>query len=150
MSNFDQTSAERILLSNSILSEGINAGVVVKNIQRTDKDGLSFMWDDGSVYCIANFKALTDYTASQAEALFAAGDYDGAVAVSNVSARVSVEDADKLSRSLRATIEMEMATTKKGITGLFPKKVVALEPVAPRKFTFGNKATVTVEEPVVA
>lgn len=143
MSRLDQTAAERILMSNRIVTVGINTNVRVSNISYKDKEGNPFLWEETEEpYAIANFQAMNEYGAEQAEALFAEEKYDEAVNT-NLSARISYEVAEELAKTMRASLELEPRQLKDGSTAELIRKVIPAVPNAVRQFSFAKK-----EQPV--
>jgi len=129
MSRLDQTAALRILKANSVVTTGITPNVRVTSVTSTNgKTGQPFVWEDSKEpYAIVNFQAMNTYGAKKALAEFKAEQYDECVN-NNLSARVSLEVADKLRKSLYATIEVAPATLKDGSTAELVRKVIPNEP----------------------
>ena len=129
MSRLDQVSALRILKANSVVTTGITPNVRVTSVTSTNgKNGQPFIWEDTKEpYAIVNFQAMNTYGAKKALADFKADKYDECVN-NNLSARVSLEVADKLRKSLYATIEVAPAVLKDGSTAELIRKVIPNEP----------------------
>ena len=140
MSRLDQQGAMRILKSNVVVSVGVTASVRVSNVTtRNGKTGRPFLWEDTKEpYAIANFQAMNNYGASKALEQFKAGSFDDCVN-NNLSARVTMEQAEQLQKSLYATIEVAPAELKDGSFADLIRKVIPNEPIVAKNFSFGKE-----------
>lgn len=143
MARLDQQGAMRILKANAVVTTGVTANVRVSNVStRNNKTGQPFLWEDTKEpYAIANFQAMNNYGASKALEQFKAGQFDECVN-NNLSARVTMEQAEALQKSLYATIEVAPAELKDGTTAELIRKVIPNEPTVARKFSFGEENVV--------
>lgn len=128
-------SAMQILKNARIVKAGVEKGVTISNISRINgKTGQPFLWEEtGEPYAIVNFRAMNQYGANQALADFKAGKFEESVN-HNLSARVSLELADKLVKGAPADVIIEAVTLKDGTQAELVRSVSPTEANTVRTF----------------
>lgn len=130
-------SAMQILKNARIVKAGVEKGVTISNVSRINgKTGQPFLWEEtGEPYAIVNFRAMNSYGAKNALSDFKAGKYAESVN-HNLSARVSIELAEKLVKGAPADLIIEPTQLKDGSIAELVRSVSPTE--ANARVTFGT------------